>query len=69
MGLLRKLSGTLRRLFGGGGESPRGGDLGANVVSLAASKKDRARAAEKQRRAQAEADRQKRWSAPSNGKK
>ena len=68
MGLLQTVFGALRRLVRSTVPSVGSERLGPNVVSLSATKKDRARAIEKQRRAQIEAERQKRWSAPTERK-
>ena len=64
MGLLSKVFGALRRLR----PSSRREFADTNVISLSATKKGRAEAAEKQRRAQVEADRLKRWNAPTKRK-
>lgn len=64
MGILQSILDALRWIRGSAGSSAGQEGLGPNVVSLSTTTKDRARAVEKQRRAQIEAEREKRWNNP-----
>ena len=62
MGLLTRLAGFLKNFRN---SASGGARRDGNVIDLSASKRERAKTAQRQRRAHIEAEREKRWNSPS----